>query len=126
MSSPCRRSDLRLHAVDVAQAALERLGNIDAHAARFLEQLGIDEQVDGSLFDRPVAAHARVHALARAFDLAPRLDEPVRAFSHGMRKKLSFLAAVLLYGGLPVLLRAEPEPCLEIHPDDAAARGITD
>ena len=30
------------------------------------------------------------------------------------------------YGGLPVLLRAEPEPCLEIHPDDASARGITD
>jgi anaerobic selenocysteine-containing dehydrogenase len=30
------------------------------------------------------------------------------------------------YGGLPVLLRAEPEPCLEIHPDDAAARGIGD
>ena len=30
------------------------------------------------------------------------------------------------YGGLPVLLRAEPEPCMEIHPEDAAARGITD
>ncbi len=30
------------------------------------------------------------------------------------------------YGGLPVLLRAEPEHCLEIHPDDASARGITD
>ena len=43
----------------------------------------------------PVAAHARMLVLARAFELAPRLDEPVRAFSHGMRKKLSFLAAVL-------------------------------
>ena len=30
------------------------------------------------------------------------------------------------YGGLPVLLRAEPEPCVEIHPDDASARGIAD
>jgi len=30
------------------------------------------------------------------------------------------------YGGLPVLLHAEPEPCLEIHPDDASARGIKD
>lgn len=30
------------------------------------------------------------------------------------------------YGGLPVLLRAEPEPCLEIHPEDAAARAIRD
>jgi anaerobic selenocysteine-containing dehydrogenase len=30
------------------------------------------------------------------------------------------------YGGLPVLLGAEPEPHLQIHPDDAAARGIGD
>jgi anaerobic selenocysteine-containing dehydrogenase len=30
------------------------------------------------------------------------------------------------YGSLPVYLRAEPEPRLEIHPDDAAARGITE
>jgi ABC-2 type transport system ATP-binding protein len=43
----------------------------------------------------PAAAHARTVALARAFDLLARLDEPVRAYSHGMRKKLSFLAAVL-------------------------------
>jgi anaerobic selenocysteine-containing dehydrogenase len=28
------------------------------------------------------------------------------------------------YGGLPVLLQAEPEPRIEIHPTDAAARGI--
>lgn len=43
----------------------------------------------------PTAAHARTVALARAFELRARLDEPVRAYSHGMRKKLSFLAAVL-------------------------------
>jgi anaerobic selenocysteine-containing dehydrogenase len=30
------------------------------------------------------------------------------------------------YGGLPVLLRAEPEPFLEVHRDDATARGISD
>ncbi|HUF91149.1 MAG TPA: molybdopterin-dependent oxidoreductase [Candidatus Limnocylindria bacterium] len=30
------------------------------------------------------------------------------------------------YGGLPVLLRAEPEPELELHPADAGARGIAD
>jgi anaerobic selenocysteine-containing dehydrogenase len=28
------------------------------------------------------------------------------------------------YGRLPILARAEPDPSLEIHPDDAAARGI--
>jgi ABC-2 type transport system ATP-binding protein len=43
----------------------------------------------------PTAAHDRALALAQKLDLAPRLDEPVRGFSHGMRKKLSFLAAVL-------------------------------
>jgi len=30
------------------------------------------------------------------------------------------------YGSLPVLLRAEPEPLVELHPDDAAVRGIRD
>ncbi|MGH7335196.1 MAG: molybdopterin-containing oxidoreductase family protein, partial [Candidatus Rokuibacteriota bacterium] len=30
------------------------------------------------------------------------------------------------YGALPVYLRAEPEPRLEIHPDDAAHRGIVE
>ena len=43
----------------------------------------------------PEAAHERVVRLARALDLEPRLDEPVHGFSHGMRKKLSFMAAVI-------------------------------
>jgi ABC-2 type transport system ATP-binding protein len=43
----------------------------------------------------PEAAHGRAASLARSFDLESRMDEPVRGFSHGMRKKLSFLAAVL-------------------------------
>lgn len=43
----------------------------------------------------PTTAEARTTALATAFELVERLDEPVRAFSHGMRKKLSFMAAVL-------------------------------
>jgi anaerobic selenocysteine-containing dehydrogenase len=30
------------------------------------------------------------------------------------------------YGRLPVLARAEPGPAVELHPDDAAARGIAD
>jgi anaerobic selenocysteine-containing dehydrogenase len=30
------------------------------------------------------------------------------------------------YGGLPVLRRAEPEPLIELHPADAAARGLGD
>lgn len=43
----------------------------------------------------PAAAAVRVEALGAALDLGARLDEPVRGFSHGMRKKLSFMAAVL-------------------------------
>jgi ABC-2 type transport system ATP-binding protein len=43
----------------------------------------------------PAAASERALRLAHALELSPRLDEPVRGFSHGMRKKLSFLAAVL-------------------------------
>lgn len=43
----------------------------------------------------PREAAERVQSLATALDLAERLDEPVHGFSHGMRKKLSFLAAVL-------------------------------
>ena len=43
----------------------------------------------------PAAAGERASRLARALELEPRLDEPVRGYSHGMRKKLSFLAAVL-------------------------------
>ena len=43
----------------------------------------------------PGAASERTLRLAHALELAPRLDEPVRGYSHGMRKKLSFLAAVL-------------------------------
>ncbi len=43
----------------------------------------------------PEEARRRTLDLAARLDLAPRLDEPVRAYSHGMRKKVSFLAATL-------------------------------
>lgn len=43
----------------------------------------------------PDEADARVAELASSLDLAERLDEPVAGFSHGMRKKLSFVAAIL-------------------------------
>lgn len=40
-------------------------------------------------------AEARARALAGALDLSDRFDDPVRGYSHGMRKKVSFVAAVL-------------------------------
>ena len=41
----------------------------------------------------PATARERAHALGGALGLETRLDDPVRSYSHGMRKKLSFLAA---------------------------------
>ena len=43
----------------------------------------------------PAEASARAGDLLARLGLAERRDEPVRRFSHGMRKKLSFVAAVL-------------------------------
>ncbi len=43
----------------------------------------------------PAGAEARVRSLAQRLDLAERLDDPVSGYSHGMRKKLSFMAAVM-------------------------------
>ena len=43
----------------------------------------------------PDAARERSERLLGALDLAGRADEPVASLSHGMRKKLSFVAAVL-------------------------------
>jgi ABC-2 type transport system ATP-binding protein len=43
----------------------------------------------------PEDARLRAEALADVFELRDRLDDPVSGYSHGMRKKLSFLAAVL-------------------------------
>jgi ABC-type multidrug transport system ATPase subunit len=43
----------------------------------------------------PVPAEAHARELLARLGLADHVDEPVRRFSHGMRKKLSFVAAVL-------------------------------
>ena len=43
----------------------------------------------------PGVAEARTGSLVSSLGLAGRVDEPVRGFSHGMRKKLSFIAAIL-------------------------------
>ena len=43
----------------------------------------------------PAAAETRTRDLAARLDLAERLDDPVRGYSHGMRKKVSFMAAVI-------------------------------
>jgi len=77
--------------------AKQRLGYA-AEEPTFYEELSAEEYlafVSGIRGLDPAATRARVDALAGALGLADRLREPVRGYSHGMRKKLSFLAAVL-------------------------------
>ncbi len=77
--------------------AKQRLGYA-AEEPSFYEELSAEEYlafVSGIRGLDPSEARARAAALAGALGLAGRLREPVRGYSHGMRKKLSFLAAVL-------------------------------
>jgi ABC-2 type transport system ATP-binding protein len=77
--------------------AKQRLGYA-AEEPQFYEELSADEYLAFVASVReiePGAARARAHGLAERFGLRERMNEPVRQFSHGMRKKLSLLAAVL-------------------------------
>jgi ABC-2 type transport system ATP-binding protein len=78
-------------------AARARLGYA-AEEPAFHEELSAAEHLAFVAAVRglePGAARERAAELARRLDLAERLDDPVRGYSHGMRKKTSFLAAVL-------------------------------
>jgi ABC-2 type transport system ATP-binding protein len=79
------------------QAAKRRLGYA-AEEPSFYEELSADEYLAFIAVLRnldPVSARRRAHELLERLGLAGRRDEPVMQFSHGMRKKLSFVAAVL-------------------------------
>jgi ABC-2 type transport system ATP-binding protein len=78
-------------------AAKQRLGYA-AEEPSFYEELSAEEYLSFVAAVRglePGAARARAMELTTAFGLAERTAEPVQQFSHGMRKKLSFIAAVL-------------------------------
>ncbi len=65
---------------------------------QFYEELSVEEYLDFVASIRgldPVAARPRARELYALLGLTGRTDEPVRGFSHGMRKKASFAAAVL-------------------------------
>ena len=86
-------ADLWSHPLEAKQ----RLGYA-AEEPSFYEELSADEYLAFVATLRgldPAAARERARTLAARLGLGERLDEPVRQFSHGMRKKLSFLAAVL-------------------------------
>lgn len=79
------------------QAAKRRMGYA-AEEPSFYEELSADEYVAFLAMLRRLdaaAARARAHGLFERLGLSGRIDEPVHHFSHGMRKKLSFVAAVL-------------------------------
>jgi ABC-2 type transport system ATP-binding protein len=86
--------------IDLWQTPLEakrRLGYA-AEEPRFYEELSADEYLAFLAAVRgldPAAARARAAELFERLGLGARSREPVSRFSHGMRKKLSFVAAVL-------------------------------
>jgi ABC-2 type transport system ATP-binding protein len=78
-------------------AAKRRLGYA-AEEPSFYEELSADEYLAFLAMLRgmdPASARGRAHELAGRLGLRGRTDEPVQRFSHGMRKKLSFVAAIL-------------------------------
>jgi len=77
--------------------AKRRLGYA-AEEPSFYEELSADEYLDFVAAIRglePAPARERARTLLDELGLAGRTDEPVHQYSHGMRKKLSFAAAVL-------------------------------
>jgi ABC-2 type transport system ATP-binding protein len=77
--------------------AKRRLGYA-AEEPSFYEELSAEEYLAFVAAVRgldPAAARARAAELLAGLGLATRTREPVHRFSHGMRKKLSFVAAVL-------------------------------
>ncbi len=91
---------IRIAGVDLLERPIEakrRLGYA-AEEPDFYEELSAAETLAFLAAVRgldPAAARDRAHALLERMELDARADEPVRSYSHGMRKKLSFVAAIL-------------------------------
>lgn len=86
------------HDVWAEPLAAKRALGYAAEEPRFHDELSAREYLAFVAAVRglePIAAHDRMVELAQGLELGTRLDEPVHGYSHGMRKKLSFLAAVL-------------------------------
>jgi len=92
--------EARIAGFEIARQPLEARGRLGyaAEEPGFHEELSAAEHlafIAGVRAMDPCAARDRALGLSHRLGLAERMDEPVRGFSHGMRKKLSFLAAVL-------------------------------
>ena len=76
----------------------KRMLGYAAEEPTFYEELSADEYLAFVAAIRgldPSVARLRAHTLVTRLGLEGRTDEPVHHYSHGMRKKLSFIAAVL-------------------------------
>lgn len=94
------RGSVRINGIDLAQRPLEAKRHLGfaAEDPEFYEELSAAEYLAFLAAVRgldPAAARERAQTLLERMELAARADEPVRHYSHGMRKKLSFIAAVL-------------------------------
>ena len=97
---PPARGAVRVRGADVWRQPLEAKGasGYVAEEPSFYESLSLSEYLAFLISVRALdalAARARIRDLLQRLGLAGREDEPVRSYSHGMRKKASFLAAVL-------------------------------
>ena len=111
--------------------ARRRLGYA-AEEPAFYEELSATEHLAFVAAIRglaPATARARAGQLLGALDLAGRADEPVAGLSHGMRKKLSFAAAVLHHPAVLLLdealegFDATSALAAKLELREAAARG---
>jgi ABC-2 type transport system ATP-binding protein len=91
---------IKVAGVDLAERPVEakrRLG-FAAEEPSFYEELSANEYLAFLAAVRgldPGAAQERAARQLERMELASRADEPLRHYSHGMRKKLSFVAATL-------------------------------
>ena len=97
---PPDEGSVRIAGHDVWQSPLpaKRALGYAAEEPAFHEELSAAEHLAFAAAVRgldPLEAKTRAESLGAALDLQEQFDEPVRGYSHGMRKKASFLAAVL-------------------------------
>jgi ABC-2 type transport system ATP-binding protein len=97
---PPNSGNVEVKGIDVwkePQMAKRHLGYAPEEPS-FYEELSADEYLAFIAMVRGLdsaAARVRAHDLLDRLGLHGRTDEPVHSFSHGMRKKLSFVTAIL-------------------------------
>ena len=97
---PPARGSVRVRGADVWRQPLEakRALGYAAEEPSFYESLSLSEYLAFLSAVRGLdsrVARTRARDLGARLGLADRVDEPVRSYSHGMRKKASLLAALL-------------------------------